>query len=109
MNDRTKEIMEWVIPGVFVFLILTSVFGYIGAKNLNATRKSNRIEVGDTFKVEYVTDNPYEDSFIFGGRIIDKKSNYILYVTSKGDTCTTNIRDPYTLPKFFKVTVYKNK
>ena len=101
--------MEWVIPSVLVFLILTSVFGYIGAKQLNATRKANRIEVGDTFKVEYVTDNPFEDCFKFGGRIIDKKGNYILYVTPKGDTCTVNIREPYTMPKIFKVTVYKNK
>ena len=108
-KEVLQSVKEWMVT---IFIVLFLVVGFalsVFTKEYKATRKTNKLEVGDRFKVEFVSDNPYEDHIIFGGTITAKHGNYIQYVNEKGDTVSTNIRDAYRFPKMFTVTVYKNK
>jgi len=107
MKELFEAIRNWIITAIIVFLILFGVIVYLGIKEVSPTIKTNKIEVGDTFKVEYVTENPYENNIIFEGKVISKYGNYIQYVNFDGDTTSMNIRDAYKHPKIFTVEIKK--
>lgn len=107
MKELGEAIRNWIATAIIVFLILFGTIVYLGIKEVTATAKVKNIEPGDKFKVEYITENPYENNIIFGGTVISRQGNYIQYVNLKGDTTSTNIRDAYLFPKRFNVTVTK--
>ena len=104
-----EKIKEWIVPAFIVMFLLIGFTISNFTKDCSATRKINKLEVGDKFNVEFITENPYENNIVFGGTIIAKHGNYIQYVNEKGDTASTNIRDAYRYPKMFKVTVTKSQ
>lgn len=112
-NKNMKELINLknFVKSLFIttVVIFLTIFIYIGVKEISATMKVKQIEIGDKFKVEYLTENPYENSIVFGGTVISKKGNYIQYVNSKGDTTSTNIRDMYKFPKTFRIVIIKQK
>lgn len=107
MDELGKAIRDLIITAGIVILILFGVVVYFSVKEITPTRKVRQLEPGDTFKVECVTENPYDNQILFGGTIISKNGNYIQYVNKYGDTTSTNIRDVYASPKVFKITVTK--
>ena len=104
-----EAIRNWIATAIIVFLILLGMFIYAGIKEVTTTAKVKNIEPGDSFKVEYVTENPYENNIIFGGTVISRHGNYIQYVNLRGDTTSTNIRDVYRHPKIFRIEVKKKQ
>lgn len=90
-------------------VIFPIIFIYFGVTEISSKMKVKRIEIGDKFNVECLTENPYENSIVFGGTVISKKGNYIQYVDSNGDTTSTNIRDVYRFPKTFRIVIIKQK
>lgn len=89
-------------------LVILSVFGFFIVKELRATAKTNKIEIGDKFSVKVVSANPYDNDVLFCGTVINKSGNYIQYIDENGDTSSTNIRDYYLFPRMTEVVVYKH-
>lgn len=102
-----EEFKTWIITIIVFLSIICGTVIFCMSKEFSATRKVEKLCVGDKFRVEYISNNPYEDKTIIGGTIIDKHGNYIQYVDKKGDTMSTNIRDAYLFPKFVNVIVEK--
>lgn len=94
-----------IIAGMVAMAIIAGTVAWVCVKSFSATKRSEEIHPGVEFSVEYVSDNPFEENIVFGGECIDRKGNYIKYVTPDGDTCSTNIKDVYEYPKMFKVSV----
>lgn len=109
MEELGEAIRSWIITSIVVFVVLFGVFIYAGVKEISTTVRSKNIEPGDSFRVECVTENPYDNNVIFGGTVISRHGNYVQYVNFNGDTTSTNIRDVYKYPKTFRVKVDKKQ
>ena len=103
---KERGFQHWMAPCIITITIVMSVFGFFLWKDLSATIKTNRLQVGDVFSVRVRNDNPYRNDILFSGVIISKSGDYIQYIEPDGDTSSTNIRDAYRFPKTFEVVVY---
>ena len=102
LHEKSIFVPAVVIGGILGGLILSGLFN----NEIQANIKTEELEIGDEFTVNIETENPFEKPLTFGGKIIDKKGDYIQYVDSRfGDTASINIVRNF---KYFDVKV-KNK
>ena len=109
MPDKKTIFNEWLLPLFVTISIIAGAVGVFVYHELQATVKAKRLDVGDIFNVRMKSKNPYSEDFVFGGTITATNGVYIQYVTSNGDTASTNIRDCYLFPRFTEVVVTKKQ
>ena len=109
MGTNKDVLNGWIVSLGITVAVVVGAFGFFAYRELHATVKARRIEVGDTFSVHWVNENPYDEDFMFGGTVIATNGVYIQYVDDDGDTLSTNIRDCYLFKNSCTVVVSKEK
>jgi len=96
---------NWIVTFIIVVIIVFVLSGIMFFQEINATVKSNKVKVGDTFMIKANSRNPYDENYLIKGKIIDKCGSYVLYVNEKGDTLSTNIRDAFLFPQTIEIKI----
>ena len=103
------KLSGWVVSILITSLVIAAFVAFFAQRELRATLKSRKIQVGDVFSVHMVSNNPYADDLMFGGTVTATNGVYLQYVTDDGDTMSTNIRDCYLFPNTCRVVVVRKE
>lgn len=84
--------VKWNIREICVVIIVLCGLVFFLNYAVDFNRRLNGVQAGKKFRIESPDRNPYKESEIYEGTIIDRNGDYILYKKENGDTSSINFR-----------------
>lgn len=84
--------VKWNILEICAVIIVLCGLGFFLNYAVDFNRRLNEVQTGKKFRIESPDRNPYKESEIYEGTIIDRNGDYILYTKENGDTSSINFR-----------------
>lgn len=95
ISKIARVVLGWVkrnIRKICVVIIVLYCLAFLLNYAVDFNRRLDEVQAGKKFRIESPDKNPYKESEIYEGTIIDRNDDYILYIKENGDTSSINFR-----------------